>query len=75
MTERKAKNLKKYCVKIMMLKPFEIVDFWPEKPDVDSAIEAFRDELIRVSDAEMREYFKVEVRCVKGASAKGLAES
>ena len=65
MAEQKAKNLKKYHVRIVMLKPFEIVDFWPKKPDVNSAIEAFGDELIRLSDAEIREHFKVEVSCVE----------
>lgn len=65
MTERKAKGLKKYRVSIMMLKPFEIVDFWPKKPDVDDAIEAFADELLRLGDAGTREYFRIEVRSVE----------
>ena len=48
-----------------MLKPFEIIDFWPKKPDVDSAIEAFADELLHSDAAETGEYFKIEVTRVK----------
>jgi hypothetical protein len=51
-------NLKKYRVKISMIRPYEIVDFWAKKPDVNNALEAFLDELSILNPSE---YFKIEV--------------
>ena len=52
------KKLKKYRVKIVMVKPFEFVDIWGEKPDLDDALEAFSGILLT---EKVTEYFKVEV--------------
>jgi len=50
--------VKKYRLKIVMIKPCEFVDDWPRKPDEEQALEAFRDELL---DLDAKEYFRVEV--------------
>jgi len=52
------KKLKKYRVKIFMVKPFEFVDVWGKKPDVDDALEAFSGELLT---EKVSGYFKIEV--------------
>ena len=52
------RKLKKYRVEIFMVKPHEFVDRWPERPDVNDALEAFGYELL-TSDADER--FKIEV--------------
>jgi hypothetical protein len=49
---------KKYRVKIFMVKPFEFVDVWGEKPDLDDALEAFSGEVLTIDASE---YFRVEV--------------
>jgi hypothetical protein len=52
------KKPKKYRVKIFMVKPFEFVDVWGKKPDVDDALEAFSGELLT---EKVSGYFKIEV--------------
>ena len=52
------RKLKKCRVKITMIKPFEVVDFWAKKPDVNNALEVFIGELFTLDPGE---YFKVEV--------------
>jgi len=52
-------KFKKYHVKITMLKPYEVLDFWFKKPDVSNMLEVFMDEL---NCANPTEYFKFEVR-------------
>lgn len=52
------KNLRKYRFKISMIKPYEIVDFWAKKPDVNDALEVFIEELFTLNPSE---YFKIEV--------------
>jgi len=52
------KKLKKYRVKILLVKPFELVDVWGKKPDLDDALEAFSGELLTIDASE---YFRVEV--------------
>lgn len=52
------KNLKKYHLKISMTKPYEIIDFWTKKPDVNNALEVFIDELLTLNPSK---YFKIEV--------------
>lgn len=52
------KDLKKYHVKISMTKPYEISDFWAQKPDVNNVLEIFIEELFTFNPSE---YFKVEV--------------
>jgi len=54
----KEKKLKKFRVKIVMVKPFEFVDVWGEKPDLDEALEAFSGEVLTIDASE---YFRVEV--------------
>jgi len=41
-----------------MIKAYEIVADWPKKPDVDDALEAFRDELLTLDASK---YFHVEI--------------
>jgi len=41
-----------------MVKPFEFVDVWGKKPDVDDALEAFSDELLTEKASG---HFKIEV--------------
>lgn len=53
-----SKKLKKYRVKIFMVKPFEFVDVWGEKPELDVALEAFSGELLT---EKVNECFKIEV--------------
>ena len=57
-SKSKGEALKKYCVEIFMIKPYEFVDRWPKRPDVNDALEAFGYELLTL-DAD--EHFKVEV--------------
>jgi len=52
------KKLKKYRVKIFMVKPFEFVDVWGKKPDVDDVLEAFSGKLLTEKAGG---YFKIEV--------------
>jgi len=52
------KKLRKYRFKIFMVKPFEFVDVWGKKPDVDDVLEAFIDELLT---EKVSGYFKIEV--------------
>jgi hypothetical protein len=52
------KKLKKYRVKIVMVKHFEFVDFWGKKPDLDDALEAFSGILL---SEKVNEYFRIEV--------------
>jgi len=47
-----------YRIRIFTKKPYENVAVWPRKPDVDSALETFR-EAILTMDAD--EYFRVEI--------------
>lgn len=51
-------KLKKYHVKITMIKPYEVLDFWFKKPDVYSMLEVMMGELSKVN---LTEYFKFEV--------------
>jgi hypothetical protein len=53
-----SKNLKKYRIKISMIKPYHCIDFWAKKPDVNNALEVFIDELFTLNPSE---YFKIEV--------------
>ena len=48
----------RYRIRIFMKKPYENVAVWPRKPDVNSALETFR-EAILTMDAD--EYFRVEI--------------
>jgi hypothetical protein len=58
-TESKAANLKKYLVKISMIKSYEIVDFWAGKPDVNNALELFiHNELFTLNP---NKHFKIEI--------------
>ena len=58
-TESKAVNLKKYLVKISMIKPYEIVDFWVRKPDVNNVLELFiHNQLFTLNP---NKYFKIEI--------------
>jgi glutamate synthase domain-containing protein 3 len=52
------KNLKKYRLKISMIKPYEITDFWTKKPDPNNALEIFINELLTL---DPNKYFKIEV--------------
>jgi len=52
------KKLKRYRVKVFMVKPFEFVDVWGKKPDLDDVLEAFSGELLT---ERVTGYFKVEV--------------
>jgi hypothetical protein len=52
------RKLKKYRVKIFMVKPFEFVDVWGKKPNVDDALEAFSGEILT---EKVSGYFKIEV--------------
>ena len=52
------RNLEKCRVKITMIRPFEVVDFWAKKPDVNNALEVFIGELFTLDPGE---YFKIEV--------------
>jgi len=56
--ESKAVNLKEYHVKISMIKPYKVVDFWVRKPDENNALQLFMDELPTLNPSE---YFKIEV--------------
>ncbi len=56
------RNLKKFRIKISMVKPYEIVDFWVKKPDIVSALETFIHHEMFTLDAN--EYFKVEISAV-----------
>ena len=51
-------RLKKYHVKITMIKPYEVLDFWSKKQDVFSMLEVMMGELSKVN---LTEYFKFEV--------------
>lgn len=51
-------KLKKYRVKISMVEPYEIVDLWPRKPDIDDSLEAFKEKLLTLNASR---YFNVEV--------------
>lgn len=58
-TERKTVNLKKYRVKISMIKPYKIVDFWVRKPNVNNVLELFiHNELFTRNS---NKYFKIEI--------------
>lgn len=52
------KNLKKYRVKISMIRPCEIVDFWVSKPDENNALELFVQELLFT---DLSKHFKIEI--------------
>jgi hypothetical protein len=52
------KDLKKFRVKISMIKPYETVDFWVKKPDKNNVLEVFLCELLGLDSSE---FFKVEV--------------
>jgi hypothetical protein len=52
------KKLKRYRVNVFMVKPFEFVDVWGKKPDVDDVLEAFSGELLT---ERVTGYFKIEV--------------
>jgi len=41
-----------------MIKAYEIVDEWPKKPDVDDALEVFRDKLLTLDASK---YLHVEI--------------
>ncbi len=41
-----------------MVKPFEFVDVWDERPYVDDVLEAFSSEVLTLN---VNEYFKIEV--------------
>jgi hypothetical protein len=56
--KRELENMKKYRIEIQMIKPYEIVDYWPRKPVIDNVIEAFIDELFTL---DSRKYFKLKV--------------
>jgi hypothetical protein len=55
--EKLLKNLKKYRIKISMIKPYHYVDFWAKEPDVNNALEVFIDQLFSINASE---YFKIE---------------
>jgi hypothetical protein len=58
-TESEAVKLKKYLVKISMTKPYEIVDFWVRKPDMNNVLELLiHNELFTLNP---NKYFKIEV--------------
>lgn len=58
-TGSKTVNLKKYRVKISMIKPYKIVDFWVRKPNVNDVLELFiHNELFTLNT---NRYFKIEV--------------
>jgi len=59
------KNLKKYRVKISMVKPYETVDFWVSKPDENNLLELFMHELLLT---DLSKYFKIEIRRIKEGS-------
>jgi len=52
------KNLKKYRVKISMIRPYETVDFWVSKPDENNVLELFMHELLFTDSSK---YFKIEI--------------
>jgi len=52
------KGLKKYRIKISMIKPYYFIDFWAKKPKLNNALEVFLHELSVIDPGE---YFKVEV--------------
>jgi len=54
----KEKKLKKYRVKIVMIKPFAFVDVWGKKPNLEDVLEAFSGELLTIDASE---YFRVEI--------------
>ncbi len=53
------KNLKKYRIKISMIRPYETVDFWASKPDENTAFEHFMQELLYMDD--LSKHFKIEI--------------
>jgi hypothetical protein len=58
-TDSEAVKLKKYLVKISMTKPYEIVDFWVRKPDMNNVLELLiHNELFTLI---ANKYFKIEV--------------
>lgn len=56
--EKEKTSLQKYRIEIRMIKPYQIVDFWPKKPETDNILEAFIDELFTLDSSE---YFKIKV--------------
>jgi hypothetical protein len=52
-------KLKKYHVRVTMIKPYEVLDFWFKKPDAFSMLEVMMGEL---PTANLTEYFKFEVQ-------------
>jgi len=56
------KNLKKYRIKISMIKPYETVDSWVSKPDENNLLELFMHELLFT---DLSKYFKIETRRIK----------
>ena len=57
-TKSRVVKLKRYRVKISMVKPYEILDFWVKKPDVIYAFEFFVNKMFSLNP---KEYFKIEV--------------
>jgi len=51
-----------YSIRIFMKKPYENVAVWPRKPDVNSALETFREALLTMN---IDEYFRVEISEVR----------
>jgi hypothetical protein len=45
-SKSKGEALKKYRVEIFMIKPYEFVDRWSKRPDLNGALEAFGHELL-----------------------------
>lgn len=56
--KNRLKDLKKYRVKISMIRPYETVDFWINKPDENNALELFMHELLF---SDLSKYFKIEI--------------
>lgn len=56
--ESKAGNLRRYHIKISMIKPFEDVDFWVRKPDKNNVLELFMNEL---SSINFSKYFRIQI--------------
>jgi len=50
--------VKKFRVRISMVRAYEFVDDWPRKPTVHEALDAFRDELL---NPDASQYFHVKV--------------
>ena len=65
---------KKYRIEIQMIKPYEIVDFWPKKPGIDNVLETFIEGLYSIDSSD---YFKIKVSEVhddNAAHSHGLHE-